>query len=168
MPADPFSLLELDHRHVAQLLDQLGDSKPGPERERAVKDLEESLAAHMKFEELKVYPLVVTEIGAEAAKEAETEHGLARDGLAKVVELVAEPGFGAAVESLKAGITHHVEEEEGEMFPKLRAGTPDQVQDELAHADAGRQEGCGPAGRPPGGHQGAARHARRPARDRWP
>jgi hypothetical protein len=31
-----------------------------------------------------------------------------------------EPGFGAALEALKGGISHHVEEEEGEVFPKLR------------------------------------------------
>ena len=31
-----------------------------------------------------------------------------------------EPGFGAAMEATKAGITHHVEEEENELFPKLR------------------------------------------------
>ena len=31
-----------------------------------------------------------------------------------------EPGFGAALESLKAGISHHVEEEETDVFPKLR------------------------------------------------
>ena len=86
----------------------------------------------MIFEEGAIYPLVLEEIGTESAQEAETEHGLARDGLAKVRELVAEPGFGAAVESLKGGITHHVEEEEGQMFPKLRSGTDGDVQQRLA------------------------------------
>ncbi len=129
---DPFALLELDHRHVEALFEQLAESDEGPERERLVGDLEESLTAHMAFEEGVVYPLVVEEIDAESAQEAETEHGLARDGLAKVRELVAQPGFGAAVESLKGGITHHVEEEEGEMFPKLRSDTDADVQQRLA------------------------------------
>jgi len=128
---DPFALLELDHRHVEALFEQLAESDEGPERERLVSDLEESLTAHMAFEEGVVYPLVVEEIDAESAQEAETEHGLARDGLAKVRELVAQPGFGAAVESLKGGITHHVEEEEGEMFPKLRSGTDADMQQRL-------------------------------------
>jgi hypothetical protein len=130
--ADPFALLEFDHRHVEALFEQLADSEQGPERERLVSDLEESLTAHMIFEEGAIYPLVLEEMGTESAQEAETEHGLARDGLAKVRELVAEPGFGAAVESLKGGITHHVEEEEGEMFPKLRSGTDGDVQQRLA------------------------------------
>ena len=129
---DPFALLELDHRHVEALFAQLADSEEGPERERLVSDLEESLTAHMIFEEGAIYPLVLKEMGAESAHEAETEHGLARDGLTKVRELVAEPGFGAAVESLKGGITHHVEEEEDEMFPKLRSGTDRDVQQRLA------------------------------------
>ena len=130
--ADPFALLELDHRHVEALFEQLSDSEEGPERERLVSDLEESLTAHMRFEEAAVYPLVVEEIDAESAQEAENEHGLAREGLVKVREMVAQPGFGAAVESLKGGITHHVEEEEGEMFPKLRSGTDADVQQRLA------------------------------------
>ena len=40
--------------------------------------------------------------------------------MAKLHELVGQPGFGAAVAMLKAGIAHHVEEEETEVFPKLR------------------------------------------------
>ena len=130
--ADPFALLELDHRHVEALFEQLAESEEGPERERLVGDLEESLTEHMAFEEGAVYPLVVEKIDAESAQEAETEHRLARDGLAKVRELVAQPGFGAAVESLKGDITHHVEEEEGEMFPKLRSDTDADVQQRLA------------------------------------
>src|SRR5262249_48984099 len=31
-----------------------------------------------------------------------------------------EPGFGAALDAVKAGIAHHVGEEEGEVFPALR------------------------------------------------
>jgi hypothetical protein len=31
-----------------------------------------------------------------------------------------DPGFGAALDSVKAGVMHHVKEEEGEIFPALR------------------------------------------------
>ena len=60
-------------------------------------------------------------VGHEAEKEAETEHGLAREGLTAVEDLVDEPGFGAAVAMLTAGIKHHVKEEETEVFPALKA-----------------------------------------------
>jgi hypothetical protein len=36
---------------------------------------------------------------------AEVEHGLARDGLAKMMSMLDAPGFGSVVEMVKAGIT---------------------------------------------------------------
>jgi hypothetical protein len=65
---DPFALLEFDHRHVEQLLEQLSDSEAGPDRENALTELEQSLAVHMQFEEQEVYPLVSEEIDAESAR----------------------------------------------------------------------------------------------------
>ena len=59
-------------------------------------------------------------VGAEEAKEANVEHGLAREGLTDLGRLVDEPGFGAAVAMLTAGIRHHVKEEEQEVFPALK------------------------------------------------
>ena len=44
-----------------------------------------------------------------------------RDGLAKLEELVSAPGFGAAVEMLLGGISHHVEEEESEILPTMKS-----------------------------------------------
>jgi hypothetical protein len=37
-----------------------------------------------------------------------------------MAKMVGKPGFGAAVDMVEAGIKHHVEEEETEVFPKLR------------------------------------------------
>jgi hypothetical protein len=76
-----------------------------------------SLQLHMTFEEESIYPLLA-QVDGEMEQEAEVEHGLARDGIAKLTELVGAPGFGAAVEMVKAGISHHVEEEEQEAFPE--------------------------------------------------
>jgi hemerythrin-like domain-containing protein len=59
-------------------------------------------------------------VGKEEAEEAGVEHGLAREGLADLRRLVDEPGFGAAVAMLTAGIRHHVKEEEQEVFPELK------------------------------------------------
>jgi hypothetical protein len=67
-----------------------------------------------------VYP-ELARIEGELASEAATEHGLARDGLAKLDGLVGQPGFGAAVAMVQAGVAHHVNDEETEAFPKLRA-----------------------------------------------
>jgi hemerythrin superfamily protein len=132
MGVGPFEMLKLDHRHVEALFEQLTESDEGREREQALSDLEASLSAHMQFEENAVYPLVSAEMDQETAQEANVEHGLAREGLKKLRDLVAAPGFGAAVEMVKAGITHHVREEEGEIFPQLRRSIGEEVKQRLS------------------------------------
>ena len=119
---DVVAMLEADHRHVEHLLAKLAESKPGAERDAMVEQLSSALSVHMQFEEQELYPLVAR-IDGEMAEEAGIEHGLARDGVTKLSELADAPGFGAAVEMLTGGISHHVKEEEGEMFPKLRSAS---------------------------------------------
>ena len=75
----------------------------------------------MELEEQAVYPAMEPVTGHEAVQEGVTEHDLARAGLEDVLRLAPdEPGFGAALDAVKAGISHHVEEEEHEVFPKFR------------------------------------------------
>ncbi|MCU1391915.1 MAG: hypothetical protein JWM34_343 [Ilumatobacteraceae bacterium] len=83
-------------------------------------DVTAALTLHMEIEEQLVYPLIAKETGAEDVEEADIEHGLARDGLRTMGKMVDKPGFGAAAEMLKGGITHHVEEEETELLPELK------------------------------------------------
>lgn len=117
---DPMTILKADHRQVRQLLTKLAETDEGAERNELTATLEKALTLHMNLEEGLVYPLVQREVGEEDAEEAEIEHGLARDGLAKVISMTELPGFGAAVEMLKAGIEHHVHEEETELLPELK------------------------------------------------
>jgi hemerythrin-like domain-containing protein len=117
---DPVAILKRDHREVAEMLKTLEASKPGARRRTTVEKLVTSLELHMEIEERDVYPLVAQRVGEEEAEEAGIEHRLAREGLAEVQRLVDEPGFGAAVAMLTAGIRHHVKEEEREVFPELK------------------------------------------------
>jgi hemerythrin superfamily protein len=113
-------ILESDHREVEDLFEKISKAE-GEERMPLIDELASSLKAHMELEEEVVYPAMKPVTGAEAAEEGETEHELARHVLAEMERLAPdEPGFGAALESVKAGIEHHVEEEEQEVFPKLR------------------------------------------------
>ena len=118
---DPIAVLKQDHRDVAAMLKVLAESKPGVSRRKTTDKLVAALTLHMAIEEDLIYPLVAERIGEKEEREAETEHGLARDGLAKMVELVDEGGYGAAVAMVTAGIKHHVKDEESELFPKLKA-----------------------------------------------
>ena len=120
MANDPMRILKADHREVEKLLDKLAESDEGAEREQMVDELVTKLTAHMEAEESIVYPPVKREVGEEDEEEAQIEHGLAREGLSKVQQMVEMPGFGAAVEMLKGGISHHVEEEETQLLPELK------------------------------------------------
>jgi hemerythrin superfamily protein len=131
MPTDPFTALERDHRQVERLFEELDKSEEGAHRQELVTELEQALSVHMDFEESEVYPLIGKELGPEKVKEAENEHGLARQGLTKLRELISAPGFGAAVQMLKGGIEHHVEEEEKEIFPKMRTALDERTKSSL-------------------------------------
>jgi iron-sulfur cluster repair protein YtfE (RIC family) len=118
---DPTKLLEADHRQVEALFEAI-DKADGSERAKLIGELETSLKAHMQLEEQVLYPAMAPVTGKEEVEEGNTEHELARKSLAEMVRLGPDdPGFGAAMEATKAGIEHHVKEEETEVFPKLRS-----------------------------------------------
>ena len=117
---DPTKLLEADHRQVEALFEAI-DKASGDDRRPLIDELVTSVRAHMELEEKVLYPAMGPVTGKEAVEEGNTEHELARKSLQDMVDLAPdEPGFGLALEATKAGISHHVEEEEGEIFPELR------------------------------------------------
>jgi hemerythrin superfamily protein len=117
--AELLSRLESQHRDAEELLSQLKSAKEAGEQQPLVEQLVTALREHMEIEEQQVYP-ELADVDTEMADEADVEHGLAREGLSKLQSMVGQPGFGAAVDMVEAGIAHHVEEEEGHVFPKLR------------------------------------------------
>ncbi len=118
---DPIAILKRDHRAASALMQELDDSKPGAKRKRTLEKLDAALRLHMQIEEQELYPLVQAKVGEEEAEEAEIEHGLIRVALDELAQLVDEPGFGAAVAMIIAGVRHHVKDEEKKVFPELKA-----------------------------------------------
>ena len=117
---DATRILEVDHREVEDLFAKI-EKADGVKRQPFIDKLVNSLRAHMELEEAVLYPKMHSVTGEEAVQEAKTEHELARSMLDEMVRLAPdEPGFGAALDSVKAGISHHVKEEEEEVFPRLR------------------------------------------------
>ena len=116
---DVTKVLEADHREVEALFAKI-ERAEGAERQPMIDELVTSLKAHMELEEQVVYPMMEPVTGHDDVVEGTTEHQLARKGLEDVSRLADDLGFGAALEAVKAGISHHVEEEETEVFPKLR------------------------------------------------
>jgi hemerythrin-like domain-containing protein len=119
MDAQLLDQLEAQHREAERLIADLENATDAAQQQPLVDQLTTALQKHMEIEEQQVYP-ELARLDGEIAEEAEVEHGLARGGLSEMASMVGQPGFGAAVAMVKAGISHHVDEEENEAFPKLR------------------------------------------------
>ena len=124
---DVLTHLTQEHRKVEAMLAELADSEPGDEREESVADLEDALRTHMLVEERFVYPIVQAELGTDQFVGANNEHDLTRAGLEELRNLIAQPGFGGAVEALAGGLHHHVDEEENQIFPALREKAAEKI-----------------------------------------
>jgi iron-sulfur cluster repair protein YtfE (RIC family) len=110
----------LDQLITEHLMAEIAETDAGTQRATLVDELAAQLHQHMAVEEQFLYPIVTEVLGDEPATEGRNEHDLARAGLVSMDELAEEPGFSAALEMVKAGLAHHVHDEESDMFPRLR------------------------------------------------
>lgn len=133
---DGLKLLEEDHRKVEKLFAQFeeaGDRAHKTKRDICAKVVQE-LRAHSEMEEKVLYPAAREEVeGTEdVVLESFEEHHVVEqlldelDGMDPQDEQF-EPKFTVLMESVR----HHVEEEEKELFPKLRRALGDDRLEEL-------------------------------------
>lgn len=87
------------------------------------------LTAHATAEEEIFYPAARAAIDkVELIDEADIEHASAKDLIAQIeASSPADDHYDAKVKVLGEYIDHHVQEEEGEMFPKVRRAKVDTV-----------------------------------------
>src|SRR4051794_593172 len=105
---DPTKLLEADHRQAETLMEKIKRAK-GEARTPLIEQLATALRGHMELEETVLYPQMASVTGQETLEEAQIEHRMARNALDQMLELAPDkPGFGAALEVVKAGVEHHV------------------------------------------------------------
>ena len=121
---NPFNLLKSDHEKVAGILESIDQTteRAAKGRDELFARLKEELDLHTKIEEEIFYPaLEDSEETRDVTLEALEEHRLVKQLL---TELEAAPKdteeWTAKFTVLKENVEHHVEEEEGEMFPKAR------------------------------------------------
>ncbi len=114
--------LENQHREVEALfekIEKLGDGG-GREKKALFAELAEKIETHAKLEEKLFYP-EGEEIDEDTTLEAYEEHDVVRSLIRKIKRTsVSDDSFMAKITVLKELIEHHVEEEEGEYFPKCR------------------------------------------------
>lgn len=124
---DVLDQLMAEHRRAEHLMADLERAEPGDHRSELLADLGDALTTHMAVEEQFLYPIVRDVLGPDTEAEADAEHVLAREALATLAEEADGPAFNAALDMVKAGIKHHVDEEEQEVFPQLRQKAADQL-----------------------------------------
>ena len=125
--ADAIDMLLEDHRRVEEMFEEFEEAKDDEDDEEKgarVGAICLELTIHATLEEEIFYPAARTaldEEGADLLDEAEVEHESARMLITQLAE--ASPGdelYDARVKVLGEYVRHHVAEEEGELFPKLR------------------------------------------------
>lgn len=117
---DVFKLLKRDHKEVKGLFKKLENSKPSKAREKNFEQLHQELSLHTEVEEKIVYPRLREEDKLrEMIGEAYEEHHVAKYILEELTQTSMEDErWDAKLSVLKEMVEHHVQEEEGELFPK--------------------------------------------------
>jgi hemerythrin superfamily protein len=142
---DALALLKADHQEVQQLFEQYDElveqEADGKQRQRLALEICRQLTVHAEIEEQAFYPVARDALGEEEdlVDEATVEHASAKTLIAQIQRMKPdEPLFDAKVKVLGEYIQHHVQEEEREMFPKLKkAGLDlDAIGQELAEMKA--------------------------------
>jgi hemerythrin superfamily protein len=116
-------LLEKQHREVEELFEEFEDASEGAKktRERVCREISDQLAVHAEIEEKLFYPEAKQENTEELLRESVEEHLAIKRILADILQDgIDHENFEARMKVLKEQVEHHVEEEEKDLFPKVR------------------------------------------------
>jgi hemerythrin superfamily protein len=114
-------LLESQHREVEDLFSKIEKARSRDMKERLFTDVADKLAVHATIEEHYFYPAVRAKRTEDILLESLEEHLGIKRVIADLLQTdVEDKTFDAKISVLKEQVSHHVEEEEGELFPKVR------------------------------------------------
>jgi hypothetical protein len=126
-PRDALVVLKADHDSIAGLFrdyDKLGPSASARERGKRGLRICHLIAIHSAVEEEIFYPAVAAVLGAKAASllaEAAIEHEVIDKLVGQLENIPArDKNFDATIKVLARYVKHHVEMEEGRIFPLVR------------------------------------------------
>lgn len=113
--------LESDHRKVEKLFAAFEKARTADRKRSLFEQIADALAVHAKIEEVHFYPAAKAKDTEDMLLEAAEEHLAAKRVIADLLDLdPKDETFEAKVMVLKEQIEHHVEEEETELFPKVK------------------------------------------------
>ena len=124
---DAITSLREDHRRVEKLFKEFEklqkNDAPASRKRAVVEQMIEELSVHATVEEQLFYPAVRADVeeAEDVVLEGLEEHHIVKWTLSELAGMNGdEERFDAKVTVLMESVRHHVEEEEGEMFPKVR------------------------------------------------
>src|SRR6185369_6017279 len=130
-----FALLKADHKKVAGILEKIDSTteRGVKTREELFTQLKTELDVHARVEETIFYPeLEKADETHDITLEAFEEHRLVKQLLGELDAMdKGDEQWTARFSVLKENVEHHVEEEEGEMFPKARKVLSEEEAEEL-------------------------------------
>ena len=145
-PKDAIALLKADHRAVKGLLEQFQKSRSGSKQAQLAEQICAALEVHSEIEEEIFYPAAREALkkNGDLIDEAEVEHTSVKELIDKIKG--GQPGeamWEAQVKVLGEYVIHHVKEEEGEIFPKVKKTSLDlqAIGEQLAQRKAELQGG---------------------------
>jgi hemerythrin-like domain-containing protein len=113
-------LLKKQHQEVKQLFKQYEDADES-EKQELFEQIADDFAAHGEIEEKIFYPAVFVGPLKEKLQEAVEEHLAGKRVVADLLKMdPSDEQFDPKMKVLQELIEHHVEEEEGELFPLVR------------------------------------------------
>ena len=131
---DAIEVLTQDHRRVEALFDDF-DRAAGPDqRKEIMNQIVRELSMHAAIEEEVLYPSVREALpeGERLVQESLQEHGDVKQMLADLDDMPGtQQGFEEKAGNLFQDVRHHAEEEEGEIFPKLREQVGQEILDDM-------------------------------------
>jgi len=116
-------LLKTDHEEVEALFQEAEAASDGSDRSDIFVEIKANLQAHAYIEEAIFYPALQNdgdEALIEITSEALQEHTQAKLALGEL-SVVDDERFDGLLTKLIEDVRHHVDEEEGEMFPMVEA-----------------------------------------------
>jgi len=120
-------LLEEDHREVEDFFDKYEELEDSNDKEQLAVKICMALQVHTQLEEQIFYPAAREAIeNPELIDDAIVEHAPAKQLIGEIEKM--QPGeelYDAKLKVLQEQVVHHVEEEEGELFPQVEASELD-------------------------------------------
>lgn len=124
---DVVDILTADHREMVELVDEIKRAPNAAQRRDLADMLIAEVVRHAVAEEMFVYPAMEEHVpnGAHEVAHDKEEHQEIVEVMKQIESVdAADPQFMAGVRQLEGQLRHHIQDEESDQFPQLRAHIP--------------------------------------------